>query len=187
MNGQIELAWGDGDHTFNVAKLAQVFELEDKCGCGVMEVFTRIRESRWKFADIREVIRLGLIGAGMDPPKALLLVKRYVDDRPWGESVPVAMAILMAAIVGVEGDQPAKKTDADRGEHSTTPTGASSDPRSMASAPDLGGDQAKPEKRRSGSSPPASMDTTAPKAGTISPTRQPATNSNPSSNSTPNS
>jgi len=186
-NGRIELAWGDGDHTFNIAKLAQVFELEDKCEAGVNEVFQRLREGRWKFNDVREPIRLGLIGGGKNPAEALLLTKRYVDDRPWAESVLTAQMILMAAIVGVEGDQPGKKVEADRAADSgsITTTAGSSDPQSMDSAPDLGGGLATPETRPSGNSQPASMATTGPMASKINPTRRRRPSSTPSSNATP--
>lgn len=151
-NGRIEIAWGDGDHVFNIGKLAQVFELEDKCGCGVQEVFNRLREGRWKYADVRETIRLGLIGGGKSPVEALLLTKRYVDERPWAESVFVAQAILMAAIVGVEGDNPAKKAEADRAQESgsTMTTAGLSDPQSTASAPASDGGPGKPETQPSG-------------------------------------
>lgn len=188
-NGRIELTWGDGEHVFNIAKLAQVFELEDKCGCGVNEVFNRLREGRWKFNDVREPIRLGLIGGGKNPAEALLLTKRYVDERPWAESILTAQMILMAAIVGVEGDNPAKKTDADRAADSgsTTMTAGSSDPQSTASGPGLAGDPGKLETQPSGNSPPASKATTGPTASKTSRTHPRQPSSTVSSNVTPQS
>src|ERR1700752_862754 len=57
-NGKVEFVWGDGDHTFNIAKAAQVLELEEKCGCGVREILKRLSEDRWGFNDFRETIRL---------------------------------------------------------------------------------------------------------------------------------
>jgi len=109
VNGQIELTWADGTHKFNIAKIKSVLELEEKCEAGVAEIFARIRDGRWKFNDIRETLRLGLIGGGMMPDKALSLVQRYCDDRPWAESLQPAMLILMAAMVGVIGDDVGKK------------------------------------------------------------------------------
>lgn len=166
VNGAVTIAWADGDHVFNVAKVAQVLELEEKCDAGCAEIFDRLRSGRWRFNDVRETIRLGLIGGGMTPPKALVLVKRYVDERPWQESVPVALAILMSAMVGVPGDTPGKAaadraaTEAD----GSTNGAALSDPQSMASAPASAGTRDRQTKRRSGSSPPASTDTTEPTA-----------------------
>lgn len=113
-NGQVEVNWADGSHTFNIAKIKSVLELEDKCEAGVSEVFQRISDGKWKINDVRETIRLGLIGGGMTPDASLKLVQRYVDDRPWAESVPVAMVVLMAAIVGVPGDPLEKKQETER-------------------------------------------------------------------------
>lgn len=122
INGEVELTWGDADYKFNIAKVGQILELEEKCGCGIAEVFGRIRDSKWRINDLRETIRLGLIGAGTDPSKALILVKRYVDDRPLIENVQFAMVILMAALVGVKGDDVGKKQTAERAKE--TPSSA---------------------------------------------------------------
>jgi tail tube GTA-gp10-like protein len=137
-NGEIALAWADGEHKFNIAKIGQILELEEKCGCGVAEIYSRIREARWRFNDLRETIRLGLIGAGIDPNRALILTKRYVDERPWAENVQVALAILLAAMIGVQGDPVGKKPTADRTATNeagpSTATAGLSDPQSMDSA-----------------------------------------------------
>jgi len=114
-NGEITLQWGDGEHKFNIARLRCVLELEEKCDCGIAEIIARLRDGKWKFNDIRETIRLGLIGANqVTPDKALMLVQRYVDDRPWSENVLPAQAILFAALVGVIGDNPEKKAQAEQ-------------------------------------------------------------------------
>ncbi len=142
INGEVELTWGDGEHKFNIAKIGQVLELEDKCNCGVSEVYNRIREGRWRFNDLHETIRLGLIGAGMEPPKAMVLVRRYVDDRPWVESVQVALLILMSALVGVSGDEVVKKQKAEQTNEkvrSSETVAESSVPQSTVLPPHLGG------------------------------------------------
>jgi len=136
-NGQVELEWGDGPHIFNIAKHAQVFELEDKCRCGVAEIYDRIQNGRWKIDDIRETIRLGLIGGGMKPLDALSLVKRYFDDRPWAESINIALVILMAAMVGVPGDQ-IKKEEAEQTATEVTEAHSSAPP-SMEPVPSSDG------------------------------------------------
>ena len=103
-NGDIEIDWADGKHKFDVAIFDQAFELEEKCDAGLHELFERLTARRWRVTDIRQTVRIGLIGGGAEPAKALKLVRRYVEGRPWAESVPVARMILLAAIVGVEGD-----------------------------------------------------------------------------------
>jgi hypothetical protein len=113
-NGEIELNWGDGLHKFNVAKIKSVLELEEKCDAGIAEIFQRIRDSRWKINDVRETLRIGLIGGGATPDSALRLINRYCDDRPLAESLQPAILIIMAAMLGVPGDVPGKKAETER-------------------------------------------------------------------------
>ena len=137
VNGEITLpAWGDGEHKFNVAKIRCILELEEKCGVGVSEIYSRITNGKWKFNDIRETLRLGLIGGGMNPDQALKLIQRYVDDRPWMENLLPAQAVLIAAMVGVTGDDVGKKAETERATEETpsTPTDDSSAPSSTESA-----------------------------------------------------
>ncbi len=114
VNGEIELTWGDGTHKFNVAKIKSALELEEKCDAGVAQIFQRIRSDSWKINDVRETLRLGLIGGGMTPDKALVLINRYCDDRPWAESLQPAIYVLMAAMLGVPGDEVGKKPMTER-------------------------------------------------------------------------
>lgn len=135
-SGEIELKWGDGEHKFNVAKLKCIFELEEKCGVGIAEIYQRIVGGKWHFNDLRETLRLGLIGGGLPPDQALRLINRYCDDRPLMESVLPAQAVIMAAIVGVVGDNPEKKTPAAAAVvPSSEKMDGSSDPPSMESEP----------------------------------------------------
>jgi len=60
---------------------------------------------RWRVQDIHAPILFGLIGGGMDPPAAARIVEEWVSERPLIESVPVALAALMAAVFGPE-DEP---------------------------------------------------------------------------------
>lgn len=158
INGGVKLTWGDGDHVFNIAIIEQMFELEEKCDAGVYEIFQRVTTGKARLNDIRETIRLGLIGGSKTPVQALLLVKRYVDGRPLAESLPIATTILLAAIVGVEGDEVGKKEPA--GQTETEADHASSAPQSTASAPPSDSILDKSTGSRSGSSRPASMDGT---------------------------
>src|SRR5262245_31460204 len=135
VNGEIELTWGDGEHKFNIAKLKLILELEENCKAGVAEIYYRISNGKWKWEDIRETLRLGLIGGGATPQQALRLINRYCDDRPWTESLLTAQAGLIAAMDGVPGDDLEKKTRAERESQSTAPTVDSSVPPSTDSAP----------------------------------------------------
>lgn len=107
-DGSVEIEWADGTHKFRLP-LGQLRELQDKCNAGPAEILNRLRLQTWRVDDVREIIRLGLIGGGVPPLDALTLVVRYVDQRPWMESVPTATAILLAALVGIPDNQPGKK------------------------------------------------------------------------------
>jgi hypothetical protein len=107
---KVDLTWADGEYTFRLP-IARLEELQEKCNAGPATIFQRICSGAWYVNDIRETIRLGLIGGGMPATKALSMVQRYVDDQPLGENVPVAQAILLAVIVGVP-DEPVGKAPA---------------------------------------------------------------------------
>lgn len=137
-HGSVKLVWGDGEQVFNIAKIGQALELQDKCNAGVGTVLQRLLSGTFFVNDFREVIRLALIGGGKSPEEAFKLVKRYVDERPWKESVLVATAIVSAAVVGVPDDPLSKKDGADQTETETaTPKAALSDPPSTAPVPPL--------------------------------------------------
>lgn len=107
-DGTISLVWGDGEHQFRTG-LKEWREIQEKCGgSGLIEIMDRLAHRTWKVDDVREPIRIGLIGGGMSPAQAFALVRIYVDGRPLGESVNVSFAILAAAIIGVPEDQPGK-------------------------------------------------------------------------------
>lgn len=106
-SGRITINWGDGEHVFRLP-YKQLRELQDKTGCGPEELAERIRWGRWKVDDIRETIRLGLIGGGADPMQALTLTTRYVDNRPWLENKEPAYLILLAILAQPEGDKVGK-------------------------------------------------------------------------------
>lgn len=110
MNGtaSITFLWADGDRNFRLP-IGQLRELQDKCNAGPAEILSRLSSGAWRVDDIRETLRLGLIGGGMTPIDALVLIGRYVDMRPLLENVVPAQAVLMAAVVGDESDPVGKK------------------------------------------------------------------------------
>jgi Phage tail tube protein, GTA-gp10 len=55
--------------------------------------------------EVREVIRLGLIGAGMKSDRAMVLIKRHVDPPGcWQQASAIAAAILSASLLGAPDD-----------------------------------------------------------------------------------
>lgn len=139
--GDITLEWADGEHVFRLG-LGQLRELQERVSAvrvrigvepvGPAFLASEIGAGRWMVDDLRETIRLGLIGGGMKPAEALMLVQRYVDARPLQESVVPAYAILSAALVGAP-EEPVGKPDpagAPSGDAVSSPS-----PGSMATAP----------------------------------------------------
>ncbi|WP_320188916.1 gene transfer agent family protein (plasmid) [Agrobacterium rosae] len=65
----------------------------------------------WRIEDVRETVRLGLIGAGMSPSDAYVLVSTYVDQTekyPLVDNVGVAASILLHALTAPAGEQVGK-------------------------------------------------------------------------------
>jgi len=109
-SARVTLAWADGEYEFRLG-LKELRILQEKCGAGPLAIYRRLVEGKWLVDDIFETIRLGLMGAGMEPSKALKLTEQYVVDRPLIENIPRAQAIIGIAIVGPE-DDPLPKSKA---------------------------------------------------------------------------
>jgi hypothetical protein len=137
--GTVRIIWAGGENDFCIAEIGHILALEEACGVGIMHVFRRLESDTWKLHDLRETIRLGLIGGGLPQDKAMALVKIHVDQNPAGlaPSVLLAMEIIKAKLVGVP-DDPLGKTaaaEAATGQVSSMTTAASAAPQSTAPAP----------------------------------------------------
>ncbi|MEQ1956015.1 gene transfer agent family protein [Mesorhizobium sp. CN2-181] len=133
----LTVPWADGDYTFRLP-WGQLAELQEATGAGPYVVLDRLRDRTGKqkpieadediaasdvaddddlpppprcgVKEIGSVIRLGLIGGGLAPHKALKLVRTYVEDRVPEESRALAWAILHVALYGApEEDDSLKK------------------------------------------------------------------------------
>lgn len=114
----ITLRFGDGEHQFWLP-MASISEIERRCGDkSILLMHDEMGEALGRnpqgdgelvfigggvarLRDIYEVIRCAAIGGGASPLDAKTLVDSYVDGRPIAETLPVAWAILNAAIRGV--------------------------------------------------------------------------------------
>jgi hypothetical protein len=127
MDTGVDLKFADGEYHFALL-LPQIFELERNCGGldadgarrskSIFEIYEELSAGLGLSADgdavfigggkahakdIREAIRLGLIGGGQTPIDAKQLVDDYCFPvRPIAECLGVAWAILRAVIEGVE-------------------------------------------------------------------------------------
>lgn len=126
--GEVVLDWADGTHTFRLTMTAAI-ELEEKCDAPIAVIARRLMLGEWKINDVRETIRLGLIGGGAKPHDALRLVRSYVDDierYPLSESALIARTIAGGAVYGFS----ASPLAAGEGTAETEPPPASTPPES---------------------------------------------------------
>ena len=120
----VELDWADGTFTFRLG-LDQIEELEEKRDLSLFTLARRLSpaERDPRLADIRETLRLGLIGGGQKPVDAMVKVRKYVDERPIDEIRDIAYAIVLAGLARVnsaEADPPGE-ADAAKTSESTSP------------------------------------------------------------------
>lgn len=98
--------FGDGEHTFTIQPqgvpdpLALIEELQEKTGVGPYRLFNNISTDDFRVGDIREVLRLGLIGGGKSPAEAYKLVQRYFDREPISEYSTIALDIMVGMLFG---------------------------------------------------------------------------------------
>jgi hypothetical protein len=134
-DGGIPLFWGDDDHRFRlgIGQFRELQELINKrrlaIGAPAIGPLTLLNALKANDAwpdDIRDVIRLGLVGGGLEPAEAQRLLKHYFDDferfPPLGNMKP-AFLILLAGLTGPpqDIDVSKKKTRRKRTRPSTSP------------------------------------------------------------------
>lgn len=121
-DGSADLTWAGEERRFRL-RLKQLRELQEKINrprvaigatpIGPKTLFSIIAAGDAWPDEIREVLRLGLIGGGMTPIDQVPgLLARYFDDRPLHESADVAMVVLLAAMTGPKDDPVGKKPEA---------------------------------------------------------------------------
>ena len=91
--------FGDADYEFGLTP-ETIPELERLTNAGIGALCIRLFAGQFSLAEIQNVIRLAMIGAGNDPEKAAALVAAYVGIRPLEESFELAVAILEALYFG---------------------------------------------------------------------------------------
>lgn len=95
--------FGGDERTFQL-RLGEIRQLEEKHGT-LLELAQAIGAGKQKLWDVRETIRLGLIGGGMEAEAALALVKAEVDEAPAGEHALLAHAVLLGAYAGFDDEK----------------------------------------------------------------------------------
>lgn len=113
-DGRITIFWGDGENQFRFA-IGQFRELQERVNTrrqamnapliGPMSLLNLLRTNDAWPDDVRDILRIGLIGGGMSPQAAHQKLVQYFDRRPLLESNQTALAILLTGLVGDISDQ----------------------------------------------------------------------------------
>lgn len=95
MNDQIShrAFFGDGEHAFCLTD-PMLVELERITGLGVGALYLQLVGMAYPATVLREIIRLGLIGAGTAPQEAMRICDAYASNRPLAEIFPLAFDIM---------------------------------------------------------------------------------------------
>ena len=118
-DGSIELPF-NGQRTMFKLAWRELMKIQEACDAGPYVVLDRLVSGRWRLQDISEVIKWGLIGAGMPQAEALKLVESEVQGRPPLENLVIAQTVLGAGVVGAPEEEVGKKSEAASQEEATT-------------------------------------------------------------------
>ncbi len=101
--GTTSLDWGDGTHLFRLS-IPGLVELEKSCDAPIATIFKRVHAGDYSVTDVRETLRLGLIGGGMNPTEALTTIRAQFDDNISEIGLayhhPYALAVIGGAMLG---------------------------------------------------------------------------------------
>lgn len=109
----------------------ELVSLQEARDAGPFFILNRLLSGTWRLEDITETIRCGLIGSGVDAPKARILVSRHVEASPPMMHLVLAQKILGAGLMGAaDEDDVGKKSEAAEatGETLHSPTENSASP-----------------------------------------------------------
>ncbi|EJW12733.1 hypothetical protein A33M_1703 [Rhodovulum sp. PH10] len=126
-DGAIDLVWGGDERRFRLA-IDQCLALEERRGCGLAEIRQRLATDRWHIDDIRETLRLGLIGGGVDGKLARELIDRHCGAGKLYDGVIVALAVITAAVVSPRAEPPVGKAGAAAAPETDSPPPPSMEP-----------------------------------------------------------
>jgi hypothetical protein len=102
-DGSVTFTWADGEYRFRLG-IGELRELQDKCGTGPEAIFERLVARSYLVDDVRETLRLGLIGGGMQPLRAKAKVEKYADTGTLQMNAVAAYGVLAAALRGDPND-----------------------------------------------------------------------------------
>ena len=127
-DGSVLLTFLDGEEYEFRYGWGQIIKLQEARDCGPFLIYQRLFDQSWRVEDIREVIRFGLIGGGMDPVRAKRLILEFVETDAPLASLPLAQRVLTAALVGSDDEEVIEKKSEAASGLTTSPTVESASP-----------------------------------------------------------
>lgn len=117
-DGSIELIWAGETRKFRIA-IGEFRGLQEavndrriKIGAepiGPSALLHLLRTNNAWPDDVRDTLKAGLVGGGLEFQKTQRLLLRHFDNKPLLEHMKTAFLVLLAALVGVPDDEPSKK------------------------------------------------------------------------------
>lgn len=133
-DGKIALVFAGDERAFRLG-FAELLALEEG-GRPVSEMMERFTVQRWYLRDVRDILRIGLQGGGMEPAMVRQLLDEVLPGNVY-EAAAKARLVLAAGLMPLQGDEspgegqggeaPPENTNA------STPQGSSAKARSSAS------------------------------------------------------
>lgn len=111
---------GEGHYDLAL-RIGELIALQEKTGVGPYVLANRILAGEWRVEDIIETIRLALIGGGLDNRAAFDLITRNITPGNIIQYVSIASEVVLAAIMGVDDEQPEIDDGEDDDPFSVTP------------------------------------------------------------------
>lgn len=97
---EIVRPFGDGDSTFCLT-YPTVSDWEKRRDRSLFAVYNRMLRNNVVFLDdVREILHMALVGAGVKPEAATAQVRTWVELRPIGETYPLALEVMDAFFFG---------------------------------------------------------------------------------------
>jgi hypothetical protein len=100
VSSEIRRAFAGQDRSF-LLRWGEIKALERACGCGIYGILKRLAGHEAYAGDIRDTVRLGLIGGGLTDAEATTLVLETVDTAPLNQHFALAAEIIKATIDGL--------------------------------------------------------------------------------------
>lgn len=132
-DGSVTLVWGDGENQFRFA-IGQFRELQERVNqrrlaiggqpIGPMSLLLSLQAKDAWPDDVRDILRIGLVGAGMPIKEVHQKLVTYFDNTPFLEHILTAHAVLFSGFVGIPRATDANEID-DGSKKKTTSTSTS--------------------------------------------------------------